>query len=81
MYVINAKDCRNTPSVVTYTLRAITYQSFGLDKKIDLQKQVYFLAVTNNLDAYIWDEILALKSHLKEIPDTNKSDNHKNKMK
>ena len=32
-------------------LTAITYQSFGLDKKINLQKQVYFLAVTNNLDA------------------------------
>ena len=62
-------------------LTAITYQSFGLDKKIDLQKQVYFLSVTNNLDAYILDEVLALKSHLKEIPDTNKSDNHKNKMK
>ena len=31
-------------------LTAITYQSFGLDKKINLQKRVYFLAVTNNLD-------------------------------
>jgi hypothetical protein len=42
---------------------------------------LFCMSVAVNLDANIFDGVLALKSHLKEIPDTNKSDNHKNKMK
>ena len=39
-YVINPKE--DTPAVMPYTLRVITYQSFGLDKKIDRSKPVDF---------------------------------------
>ncbi len=56
----------NTPAVMTYTLRVITYQSFGLDKKESRSKDLLFFLWLPLLDSN-QQKILAQKIAKSEV--------------